>query len=52
MNVFIGLIIPFIGTTLGAMCVFLVKNKLNDKVQKSLLGFASGVMVQLLCGHY
>ncbi len=40
MNVFIGLIIPFIGTTLGAMCVFLVKNKLNDKVQKSLLGFA------------
>jgi len=45
MNVFIGLIIPFIGTTLGAMCVFLVKNKLNDKVQKSLLGFASGVMV-------
>ncbi len=45
MNVFIGLIIPFIGTILGAMCVFLVKNKLNDKVQKSLLGFASGVMV-------
>ena len=45
MNISIGVLIPFIGTTLGAMCVFLVKDKLNDKVQKSLLGFASGVMV-------
>ena len=44
-TIILGLLIPFIGTTLGAMCVFLVKNKLNDKVQKSLLGFASGVMV-------
>lgn len=36
MNVFIGLIIPFIGTTLGAMCVFLVKNKINDKSAKKV----------------
>ena len=35
MNISIGVLIPFIGTTLGAMCVFLVKDKLNDKVQKN-----------------
>ncbi len=52
MNVFIGLIIPFIGTTLGAMCVFLVKNKLNDKVQKSLLDLHQELWWQLQCGHY
>ncbi len=45
MNIFIGLIIPFIGTTLGASVVFLMKNKINNKVEKTLLGFASGVMV-------
>ena len=45
MNLFLGLIIPFIGTTLGSSMVFLMKNKLNEKVEKVLLGFASGVMV-------
>ncbi len=45
MNLFVGLIIPFIGTTLGASMVFLMKNKLNEKVEKVLLGFAAGVMV-------
>ena len=45
MNLFLGLIIPFIGTTLGSAMVFLMKNKLNEKVEKVLLGFASGVMV-------
>mgnify|MGYP005776270223 CR=1 FL=1 len=40
-----GLLIPFIGTTAGAACVFLLKDALNEKVQKTLLGFASGVMV-------
>ena len=45
MNIFTGLMIPFLGTTLGSAMVYLMKNKLNDKVEKSLLGFASGVMV-------
>lgn len=40
-----GIWIPFIGTTLGAACVFLLKNEINPKVQKALLGFAAGVMV-------
>lgn len=41
----LGLLIPFIGTTAGAACVFLLKDELKPGVQKSLLGFASGVMV-------
>lgn len=45
MNTFIGLLIPFIGTMLGSAMVFLMRNSLNKKVEKALLGFASGVMV-------
>ena len=45
MNILIGLLIPFLGTTLGAGMVFLMKNKINNKLEKVLLGFASGVMV-------
>lgn len=45
MKIFLGLMIPFIGTTLGSAMVFLMRNKLNEKVEKILLGFASGVMV-------
>lgn len=44
-NIFIGLMIPFVGTTLGAACVFFVKKQLNEGIQKALLGFASGVMI-------
>lgn len=40
-----GLLLPFIGTSVGAACVFFLRSGLNQKVQKSLLGFASGVMV-------
>ena len=39
------ILIPFIGTSLGAASVFLFKKKMSDKVQKSFTGFASGVMV-------
>ena len=42
---FLIVIMPFIGTTLGAAIVFLIKNKINDKLQSILLGFASGVMI-------
>lgn len=45
MSVFVGVFIPFIGTALGASCVFLLKNDIRDGVQKALLGFASGIMV-------
>ena len=45
MTVFWGLMIPLVGTTLGSACVFFLKDKLNELLQKGLLGFASGVMV-------
>lgn len=45
MSTFYGIMIPFIGTALGAGCVFLMKKSLSDKVQRALNGFASGVMV-------
>lgn len=48
MEVFLGLAIPFLGTTLGAGMVFLMKNKINKKVEKILLGFASGVMIYVV----
>ncbi len=45
MTVFYGILIPFIGTSLGAGCVFFLKKSLGDKVQRALTGFAAGVMV-------
>ena len=45
METFLGILIPFLGTTLGAACVFFMKKSLNDPVQRSLAGFAAGVMV-------
>jgi len=45
MQLAIGLLIPFIGTLLGSAMVFLMKNKMNNKVEKLLMGFASGVMM-------
>lgn len=41
----IGLLIPFLGTAAGAACVFLIRNKIPERLQKSLTGFAAGVMV-------
>ena len=45
METFLGIMIPFLGTTLGAACVFFMKRSLGDLVQRSLAGFAAGVMV-------
>ena len=45
MNTFWGILIPFFGTIIGAAAVFLMRNNLNSKIEKMLLGFASGVMV-------
>ena len=44
-NVIYLLILPFLGTTIGAASVFFLKDKLNQSVQKMFLGFAAGVMV-------
>lgn len=45
MNAFWGIMIPFLGTTLGSACVFFMKKSLGNLVQRSLSGFAAGVMV-------
>lgn len=45
MEAFLGVLIPFLGTSLGAACVFFTKKTLSDSVQRSLTGFAAGVMV-------
>lgn len=45
MKVFYGIMIPFLGTTLGAACVFFMKKSMSETVQKILSGFAAGVMV-------
>ena len=45
MNTVIGIAIPFLGTSLGAVCVFFMKRALGDLVQRALAGFAAGVMV-------
>ena len=41
----IGILIPFLGTTIGSAFVFLLKNRMTVFIKKSLLGFASGVMI-------
>lgn len=40
-----GILIPFLGTTLGAACVFFMRRQLGDAIQRTLTGFAAGVMV-------
>lgn len=44
-NIILGILIPFAGTTLGSAAVFLLKKDLGEKVQRALTGFASGVMI-------
>ena len=45
MQLMLGLLIPFAGTTLGSAMVFFMKKGMNKKLEKMLLGFASGVMI-------
>ncbi len=45
MQLFAGLMIPFVGTTLGSAMVFLMRNGMNKGLERLLLGFASGVMM-------
>lgn len=44
-DLIIGLSIPFIGTTLGSLMVFFMKEKLSSRVEKGLMGFAAGIMI-------
>ena len=44
-DAFWGILIPFLGTSLGAGCVFFLKKSLSDDIQRALTGFAAGVMV-------
>ena len=44
LEVILGFIIPFAGTTLGAFMVFFMKSSMNERLEKSLLGFAAGIM--------
>jgi len=41
----LGILIPFVGTTLGAAMVFVLRNTISENLQKTLTGFAAGVMV-------
>ncbi|HPR40106.1 MAG TPA: ZIP family metal transporter, partial [Oscillospiraceae bacterium] len=44
MKMFYGILIPFLGTALGAACVFFIKKAISDPIQRALTGFAAGVM--------
>lgn len=44
-TIIIGILIPFAGTILGSAFVFFMRNEIPDRLQKAMLGFASGVMV-------
>lgn len=44
-TVLMGLLIPFLGTSAGAACVFFLKKDLKISIQRALTGFAAGVMV-------
>ena len=45
MQITLGLMIPFLGTTLGSAIVFFMRKEMNKKIEKMLLGFAAGVMI-------
>ena len=45
LKLILGVLVPFIGTSLGSFMVFFMKDKINAKIEKILLGFAGGVMI-------
>ena len=45
MSEMIVLLVPLLGTTLGAAMVFLMRKEMNARLEKALLGFAAGVMI-------
>lgn len=47
MNIAIGILIPLLGTILGAACIFIMKKEINELVNKGLLGFAAGFIIMM-----
>ena len=47
-NIFEGILIPFVGTTLGAACVFFMRKTLSKLLQCALAGFAAGAMLYVV----
>lgn len=45
LDVIINIALPFLGTSLGAACVFFMKGQLGAKTHRALIGFAAGVML-------
>ena len=44
-EIIFSILIPFIGTTIGAGCVFFMKGPMKQNTQKAFSGFAAGVMI-------
>ena len=47
-DAFWGILIPFLGTSLGAGCVFFLKNAFSDGIQRALTSFAAGAMLYVV----
>ena len=47
-SIFVGLMVPFLGTSLGSAAVFFMKNEMDKKIERALTGFASGAMVYVV----
>ena len=47
-NAVLELLLPFLGTSLGAGCVFFLKGRMNPIIQRSLTGFAAGAMIYVV----
>lgn len=43
--IIIALLLPFVGTTAGAACIFFMRHGVGSQIRKLMLGFAAGVMV-------
>jgi len=50
LSIVAGLLIPFLGTTAGAACVFFLKKQIGGNIQRIFTGFAAGVMVAAIGG--
>lgn len=48
MKVIIGILVPFVGTVIGALLVFFMKKEINRKIEIIIYGFAAGVMMAAL----
>lgn len=49
-NVFYGILIPFLGTSAGAACVFFMKKNLNEQIQRALTGLQQELWLRLPYG--